>query len=92
MSLRGSGFRVLGVWWLVAVVVGSGVLTIASGQIRLGGQIMAAGFIGGAVIRLVRNPPRKAGGLTVRSRALDVIILLTLGIGVLIASATVKLV
>lgn len=91
MTLRGSGFRVLGPWWLIAVIVGAGVLTIGFGQIRLGGQIMAAGFVAGALVRLVRNPPRKAGGLTVRSRALDVIILLTLGIGVLIASATVKL-
>jgi hypothetical protein len=38
----------------------------------------------------VARPSRKAGGLNVRSRALDVLILLALGLGVLIASATVN--
>ena len=52
---------------------------------------MAAGFLLGAVIRLVARPARKAGGLNVRSRTLDVVILMTLGVGLLVASATVNL-
>jgi hypothetical protein len=91
MKLRGSGFRVLGVWWFVALVVAGGLLTIALGHVRLGGQIMCGGFVVGAFLRLVARPARKAGGLTVRSRWLDVVVLLSLGIGLLIASATVNL-
>ena len=61
------------------------------GDLRWGGRIMAVAFLLGAVIRLVADPPRKAGGLNSRSRVVDVAILLALSIGVIIASATVKL-
>ena len=91
MKLRGSGFAVLGVWWPVAIVVAAGVVTIGLGQIRLGGQVMCGALVAAAVVRLLAQPARRAGGLTVRSRALDVVILLALAIGVLIASATVNL-
>lgn len=90
MRLRGSGFVVLGIWWLIAFVVAAGVLVMAAGELRLGGQVMGGAFILAGVIRLVRTP-RKAGGLTVRSRWMDVTILFLLGIGILVASATVKL-
>jgi hypothetical protein len=91
MQWRGSGFVVLSWWWLIAAIVGTGVLVIAFADLRWGGRIMAAGFLLGAVIRLVARPARKAGGLNVRSRTLDVVILVTLGVGLLIASATVNL-
>jgi hypothetical protein len=90
MSLRGSGFRVLGPWWFVAPVVAAGVLLIGAGQMRLGGQVMAGGFLIGACVRAVTTK-RQAGGLAVRNKVLDVVVLLALAIGVLIASATVKL-
>jgi hypothetical protein len=90
MQWRGSGFVVLSWWYLVAAVAAAGVLTMGFYDVRWGGRIMAAAFGVGAVIRLVARPARKAGGLNVRSRAFDVIVLLTLGIGVLIASATVN--
>jgi hypothetical protein len=91
MQWRGSGFVVLSWWYLVAGIAAVGVLVICFLDVRWGGRIMAVAFFVGAVIRLVARPSRKAGGLNVRSRTLDVIILLTLGIGVLIASATVNL-
>lgn len=91
MQWRGSGFVVLSWWWLIAAIVGTGVLVIAFADLRWGGRIMAAGFLLGAVIRLVARPARKAGGLNVRSRTLDVIILVAFGVGLLIASATVNL-
>jgi hypothetical protein len=90
MQWRGSGFVVLSWWYLVAGMAAVGVLVIAFLDVRWGGRIVAAAFFIGAVIRLVARPSRKAGGLNVRSRALDVLILLTLGLGVLIASATVN--
>ena len=91
MQWRGSGFVGLSWWWLIAAIVGTGVLVIAFADLRWGGRIMAAGFLLGAVIRLIARPARKAGGLNVRSRTLDVVILVTLGVGLLIASATVNL-
>jgi hypothetical protein len=90
MQWRGSGFVVLSWWYLVAGMAAVGVLVIAFLDVRWGGRIVAAAFFIGAVIRLVARPSRKAGGLNVRSRALDVLILLALGLGVLIASATVN--
>src|SRR6476659_1053065 len=90
MQWRGSGFVVLGWWYLVAGLAAVGVLVIAFLDVRWGGRIMAGALFLGALIRLVARPSRKAGGLNVRSRTLDVVILLTLGIGVLIASATVN--
>ncbi len=91
MKWRGSGFVVLGVWWIVAVVVGAGVLIMGLGHIRLGGQVVFVGFTGAAVVRAVVRPERRAGGLHVRNRVFDVIVLVCLGVGVLIASATVNL-
>ena len=90
MQWRGSGFVVLGWWYLVAGVAAAGVFVMAFADVRWGGRIMAAAFAVGALIRLVARPSRKAGGLNVRSRSLDVIILLALGTGILIASATVN--
>ena len=90
MQWRGSGFVVLSWWYLVAGLAAVGVLMMGFYDVRWGGRVMAVAFGIGAVIRLVARPARKAGGLNVRSRALDVIVLLTLGIGVLIASATVN--
>lgn len=91
MQWRGSGFFVLSWWYLVAGLAAAGVFVISFLDIRWGGRIVAAAFFIGAVIRLVARPSRKAGGLTVRSRSLDVLIMTALGIGVLIASATVNL-
>ena len=91
MKMRGSGFVVLGVWWPVALLTAAGVVTTGLGQIRLGGQIMCGALVVAAVVRLLAQPARRAGGLVVRSRTLDVIVLLALAIGVLIGSATVNL-
>ncbi|GAB3880356.1 DUF3017 domain-containing protein [Terrabacter terrigena] len=91
MQWRGSGFVVLSWWYLVAGLAAAGVLIIAFLDVRWGGRLVAAAFFVGALIRLVARPSRKAGGLTVRSRPLDVLILVALGVGVLIASATVNL-
>lgn len=91
MKLRGGGFAVLGVWWPVALVVAGGVLVTGLGHIRLGGQLVCAALVVAAVVRLLARPARRAGGLVVRSRGLDVVVLLALAVGVLIASATVNL-
>lgn len=82
---------VLGWWYVVAVVGAIGVLTMAFGDIRWGGRLLAGALAFGAVVRTIARPARKAGGLNVRSRVLDVAILLALAVGVLIASATVRI-
>ena len=91
MQWRGSGFVVLSWWYLVAGLAAVGVLVMGFADVRWGGRIVAAAFLVGAIIRLVARPSRKAGGLNVRSRTLDVVILLALGVAVLVASATVNL-
>lgn len=73
------------------MIAAAGVLTMGFGDLRWGGRIMAAAFLLGAIIRIVADPPRRAGGLNSRSRTLDTTILLVLSVGILIASATVKL-
>lgn len=90
MTWRGSGFRRLGLWWLAAGAVLAGLVLFGLEQVRLGGQVMAAGFAAAAVIRAVTDRPG-AGGIAVRNKGVDVLILLALALGVLIASATVKL-
>jgi hypothetical protein len=88
---RGSGFVVLSWWYVVAIVGAAGTLTMAFGDVRWGGRMLAGALFFGAIVRLIARPARKAGGLHARSRTLDVLILLGLGVGILVASATVKL-
>lgn len=90
MILRGSGFRRLGLWWLIAAAVLAGLVLFWVGDVRLGGQVMAAGFGAAALIRAVTTR-FNAGGIAVRNKAVDVLILVALAVGILIASATVKL-
>ncbi|MEO7783807.1 MAG: DUF3017 domain-containing protein, partial [Terracoccus sp.] len=68
-----------------------GVLTMGLGHIRLGGEVVFVGFVGAALTRILARPERRVGGLHVRNRTFDAIVLLSLGVGVLIASATVNL-
>ncbi|EWT06962.1 hypothetical protein N864_07050 [Intrasporangium chromatireducens Q5-1] len=90
MILRGSGFRRLGPWWLVGATVVVGLVLFGLKEVRLGGEVIAGAFGAAALIRAVTSR-HGAGGLAVRNKPLDVIMLLALGLGVLIASATVKL-
>ncbi|WP_347351486.1 DUF3017 domain-containing protein [Intrasporangium sp.] len=90
MTVGGSGFGRLGPWWLVAAAVGAGLVLFWLGQVRLGGQVMAGGFAAAALIRAVATRSR-AGGIAVRNKGVDVLVLLALAVGILLASATVRL-
>jgi hypothetical protein len=68
----------LGVWWVVALGLGAGLLLVFAGHVRSGGYVAAAALVVGALLRLVL-PQAQAGGLAVRRRVTDVIILLGLG-------------
>ncbi|MBK6440579.1 MAG: DUF3017 domain-containing protein [Candidatus Phosphoribacter baldrii] len=76
--------RRLGVWWVTALLAGLGVVVIASGQLRAGGYLLAAGCAAGGMLRAIR-PLGHAGGLAVRRRSVDVV--LWLGLAGLVALA-----
>lgn len=77
--------HVLGAWWATAVVVLAGLLiAVLAHRAVVGGIVMAAGFLLGALLRLVL-PDARAGGLVVRSRVVDLLLLFGLAAAVLLA-------
>ena len=75
---------------LVAVlaVVAAGLLLGAAGAWRPGAVVIGAGVLLAAGLRLVL-PARQAGLLAVRSRRLDVAMLLVLGTGLVVLASSV---
>ena len=71
-----------GALWLVAAALVTGLVVIGFGDVRLGGLILAGTLVIAALLRLAL-PRRLAGGLVVRSRAADVVFLLSIGFGLL---------
>lgn len=71
-----------GVLWLVAAALVAGLVVVGFGDVRLGGLIVAGTMVAAALLRLTL-PRRLAGALVVRSRAADVIFLLSIGLGLL---------
>lgn len=80
----------LGPWWAVALVVAAGLAAVVTGHIRAGGYTMAGGAALAAVLRLVLSSPR-SGGLVVRSRALDVVMLLVVGSALVVTFTMVRI-
>lgn len=77
--------------WPITVtllVLGSGLLTVWLHHFRAGGYLVAAALLGAAGLRAVL-PPRAAGLLVVRGRALDVGVLASLGAAVLVLTFVV---
>jgi hypothetical protein len=68
----------LGVWWCVAVGLCAGLLLVLLGSLRGGGYVAAAALVLGGLLRLLL-PQSRAGGLAVRRRLTDVVVLLGLG-------------
>ena len=56
MQWRGSGFVVLGWWYVVAVVGAVGTLMMAFGDVRWGGRILSSAFLFGAVASAAMFP------------------------------------
>jgi len=80
----------LGVWWLVALGLGAGLLLVLAGHLRLGGYVASAALVAGAGLRLFL-PQSSAGGLAVRRRLVDVVILLGLGSALFVTVRAVEL-
>ena len=73
--MRLTPLRRLGLWWVLAgfALAGLGLIVFA-GRLRVGGFVIGVGLLVAALLRLVVREPR-AGGIEVRSRLGDVIIL-----------------
>lgn len=69
----------LGWWWVATPVLLAGMAFFALDQVRLAGYVLAAGLGLAAFLRLVL-PTSRAGGLAVRSRAVDVLTMAGLGL------------
>lgn len=79
----------LGFWWAPTAVLLAGLLAVVVGRRALvGGVIMGAAFALAAVLRLVL-PEDRAGGLAVRTRGLDLLVLSVLSLAVVVAFALV---
>ena len=73
--MRLTGFRRLGLWWVIAVFVVAGVaLIVFASRLRLGGFVIGVGLLIAAALRLLVNEPH-GGGIEVRTRIRDVITL-----------------
>ncbi len=75
--------QVLGQWPLAIVLAGValGLVVVAAGHWRTGNTVIGLAMTTGGVLRLM--PQQRVGLLAVRSRTLDTIVLLGLGIGVI---------
>jgi hypothetical protein len=80
----------LGAWWFVAVGLGAGLLLVLLGSLRGGGYVAAAALVLGGLLRLLL-PQSRAGGLAVRRRLTDVVVLLGLGSALFLTVRLVEL-
>ncbi len=76
--------QVLGQWPLASVLLGvaAGLAIVFTGHWRTGSTLIGASITLGGLLRLM--PQQRVGLLAVRNRALDSIVLLTIGIGITI--------
>ncbi len=77
----------LGAWWLFPIGLGVSVFFLLSGGLRSFGYAVAVTLVVAALARLV-IPESHAGGLIVRSRMLDIGLLLAFAIATAILSAS----
>ena len=76
--------QVLGQWPLASVLTGVaiGLAIVAFGHWRAGCTLIGASITAGGLLRLL--PQQRVGLLAVRNRALDSIVLLGVGVGVMV--------
>lgn len=76
--------QIAGQWPLASVLAGvaAGLGIVATGHWRMGTTLIGAAITLGGLLRLL--PHQRVGLLAVRNKALDTVVLLTLGIGIVI--------
>ena len=79
----------LGPWWLVALIAVGGLGGVVTGHIRGGGYVFAGGVALAALLRAVLPVPR-GGGLEIRSRWLDVAMLVVVATALVVVFASVR--
>ena len=86
---KGFVQQVLGQWPLAGVLLGvfAGLLVVATGHWRSGTTLVGAAITAGGLLRLLPN--RRVGLLAVRSRPIDTLVLLTIGIGIIVLAWSV---
>lgn len=72
----------------MAVLVAGLAIVLIGHRALVGGMVMGAAFLLAALLRLVL-PEERAGGLAVRSRAVDLLSLIGLAVAVMVAFALV---
>ena len=85
-----SAQRLFGPWLVLAVGIVAAVAAVTSGQLRLGGYLLAGTLAATALLRLTL-PSTLVGALAVRSRTIDVIGLLLAAAGAAALTAVLKL-
>ena len=85
-----SAQRLFGPWLLLAAGVVASVAAVTSGQLRLGGYLLAGTLAVTALMRLML-PSAVVGAIAVRSRTVDVIGLLLAAGGAAALTAVLKL-
>ena len=87
MTERGRSGRQLPALLVLAVVV-TGLLLATAVDWQVGARVLGLAFLLAALLRATL-PARPAGWLVVRTRGLDVAVLLSLGAAVLVLAATI---
>ncbi len=77
----------LGLWWVLPPGLAAALWLLVDGQIRVGGYVIAGTLAVAAVLRMLL-PRDLVGGLLVRSRTVDVLILAALSLAMVVLSAT----
>ncbi len=80
----------LGWWWVVTPVLLLGLALFWFDRVRLAGYTVAAALGLAAVLRLVL-PTARSGGLAVRSRGVDVLLMTALGLALAVVTYTLDL-
>ena len=86
---RPPATRSLAAWWLVAAVGSVGLVLLALGHLRWSVVALATTLWLGAALRAL-VPTERAGGLVVRSRAFDVVVLVVLGAAILLVGLNLR--
>lgn len=82
--------RHLGLWWVLAAGLLVAFAFVATDHLLRGTVVMGATLGVSAVLRAVA-PTERAGGLVVRRRWLDVLILVALGLAIVVSGFTLDL-